>query len=125
MRDSQRHFNIILGADCLVPKLYPIAPLIDTIDELSGIDTVTYLSFEQRHYTEYDPATEFRRLAAERKLVVEVVPESEMHPMFMADDIQIWSVTRGGDDVRPAEKADTMTATCSRGSSNYHQSLLA
>ena len=104
VQSKSKHFDIILGADCIVPKLYPIEPLVDAIDELSGNETITYLSYEQRHYQEFDPAQEFCRLAAVHNLNVEVIPDSELNPMFPANDIEIWKVTR--DNTLCASKFD-------------------
>jgi len=94
MQSRAMHFDVILGADCIVPKLYPIEPLVDAIDELSSDETISYLSYEHRHYEHFDPAEEFRRLADLRNLDVEVVSDHEMHPKYPANDIQIWKVTR-------------------------------
>jgi len=91
---DSKYFDIILCADCIVPKLYPIEPLINAIHELSAEATITYLSYERRHYSEYDPAVEFRRLAGLRKLHVEVVPDEDLNQMYPADDIEIWKVRR-------------------------------
>jgi predicted nicotinamide N-methyase len=91
---GSKYFDIILCADCIVPKLYPIHPLIDALDELSNENTVAYLSYEKRHYSEFDPAEEFLRLAHLRKLQVEIVPESELDSMYPASDIEVWKVTR-------------------------------
>jgi len=126
--DATIRFDIILGADCIVPKLYPIEPLVEAIDELSAPTTVSYLSYEHRHYEHYDPAEEFRRLAYLRNLHVEVVPDSEMHPMYPANDIEIWKVTRGGnprvdDGIRPTTKGVRRACSASGGRSN-HSSLL-
>ena len=126
--DATTRFDIILGADCIVPKLYPIGPLVEAIDELSAPTTVSYLSYEHRHYEHYDPAEEFRRLAYLRNLDVEVVPDSEMHPMYPANDIEIWKVTRNGnpradDGIRPTTKGMRRACSASGGRSN-HSSLL-
>ena len=126
--DAMTRFDIILGADCIVPKLYPIEPLVEAIDELSAPTTVSYLSYEHRHYEHYDPAEEFRRLAYLRNLHVEVVPDSEMHPMYPANDIEIWKVTRNGnlrvdDSIRPTTKGMRRACSASGGRSN-HSSLL-
>lgn len=94
MQSRTTQFDLILGADCIVPKLYPIEPLVDAIDELSAPQTVSYISYEQRHYEHFDPAVEFRRLADLRNLEVEIVPDQELHPMYPANDIQIWKVSR-------------------------------
>jgi predicted nicotinamide N-methyase len=92
--DSKKHFDIILCADCIVPKLYPIDPLVDALDELSNDNTVAYLSYEKRYYSDFDPSGEFLRLATLRRLHVEIVPESELDAMYFATDIEVWKVTR-------------------------------
>lgn len=126
MQSEGKHFDIILGADCIVPKLYPIEPLVDALDELSADGTVSYLSYEQRHYEHFDPAVEFRRLAKLRNLDVEIVPDHEMHPMYPANDIQIWKVTRNNKlCMRNNEPEKKMPKLCStRDDMNNHKSLL-
>lgn len=91
---SSSQFDIILCADCIVPKLYPIEPLVDALDELCTDNTVAYLSYEKRHYSEYDPGAEFLRLAKLRSLQIEVIPEEELDSMYPAPDIDVWKVTR-------------------------------
>jgi len=91
---SQHHFDIILVSDCVLPKLYPIGPLVDAIDELSGPNTLSLLSYEQRYYPEFDPKEEFCRLATLRNLVVRTVPQEELDPIYSAEDIEIWEVRR-------------------------------
>lgn len=122
---SQR-FDIILVADCIVPKLYPIQPLIDAIDELSSNETITYLSYEHRHYPKYNPAEEFQRLAALRNLDVEVVPDEELPPLYPAEDIQIWKVRRNNKlcmDAGIPKKGRQKVCLGTDGRSN-HKSLL-
>jgi len=88
------HFDVILGADCIVPNLYPMESFVGALDELFGNKTIAYLSYEQRHFEKYDPAMEFRRLAGKHSLEVEVIPNHELHPIYPANDIEIWKVTR-------------------------------
>ncbi|CAN0274141.1 unnamed protein product [Scytosiphon promiscuus] len=86
--------DVVLVSDCVLPKLYPIEPLVDAIDRLSGPDTVTIMSYEHRHYQDFDPRTRFEELAAAKGLVKTVVPQGRQHPIFSADDIEIWEVRR-------------------------------
>eukprot|EP00934_Nitzschia_sp_Nitz4_P001976 Nitzschia sp. Nitz4//scaffold139_size61406//15313//16182//NITZ4_006450-RA/size61406-processed-gene-0.51-mRNA-1//1//CDS//3329535822//1976//frame0 len=91
--------DIVIVADCVLPKLYPIAPLVQAIDELLTKPTSrAILSYEHRWYPDYDPRDEFRRLACERGLVVDSVPLNDMDPVYAVDDIEIWHVVRGGDN---------------------------
>lgn len=40
--------DVVLVSDCLLPKLYPIEPLVDALDKLSGPDTAILVSYEPR-----------------------------------------------------------------------------
>ena len=95
---------LVLVADCVLPKLYPIAPLVQAIDELlpslqkynnnDNDNNVAILSYEHRYYPEYDPRDKFRELATERGLHVQTIPQTDMDPVYCVDDIEIWHVTR-------------------------------
>jgi SAM-dependent methyltransferase len=109
---SQDNGIAILVADCVLPKLYPIAPLVQAIDDclrLHHDDEEKYqeatesqarsssfaiVSYEHRYYPKYDPRIEFRRLASERCLDVFTVPRDEMDPVYSLDDVEIWIVRR-------------------------------
>lgn len=126
MNTDTTHIDIILSADCIVPRLYPIKPLIDAIDELSGDNTVSYLSYEQRYYDEYSPSAEFRRLASMRNLKVEMVPSCELNELFPANDIEIWKVTRenvNADNNQVGIKTQR-TTTRTHWEKNNHEDLL-
>ena len=99
--------DVILVADCVLPKLYPIAPLVQAIDEILRIkaddmrnERVAILSYEHRYYPEYDPRTKFRELAQTRGLVVETISASVLDPVYSVDDIEIWHVTKQSDESR-------------------------
>ena len=103
LRRTEDNGLVILVADCVLPKLYPIAPLVQAIDELISLyqevkenreDAFAILSYEHRYYPEYDPRTEFRRLASMRSLEVFVVPRSDMDPVYSLEDVEIWIVRR-------------------------------
>jgi ribosomal protein L11 methylase PrmA len=96
--------DIVIVADCVLPKLYPIGPLVQAIDECLTTNAsreekdeqqpMAILSYEHRYYPEYDPRTKFRELAGERNLIVKTIPLQEQHPIYSVDDIEIWIVTR-------------------------------
>lgn len=94
--------DVILVSDCVLPKLYPIEPLVDAIDRLSGPDTVTIMSYEHRHYEAFDPRRRFEELTAAKGLVKVDIPQARQHPIFSADDIEIWEVRRRQ---QPAQQA--------------------
>lgn len=98
--------DIILVSDCVLPKLYPIEPLVAAIDRLSGPETITIMSYEHRYYQGFDPRLKFEELAAAHGLVKTKISQSEQHPIFSADDIEIWEVRR-----RPQVAAANLTVS--------------
>jgi predicted nicotinamide N-methyase len=87
--------DVVLVADCVLPKLYPIAPLVQAIDELLVLpSSVAILSYEHRYFPEYDPRDKFGELAAARGLQMDVISPEKMDPIYCVDDIEIWHVTR-------------------------------
>jgi predicted nicotinamide N-methyase len=87
-------FDVVLVSDCVLPKLYPIAPLVDALVELMKSDSVAILSYEHRHYAEYHPGEKFRQLAAAKGLQTKRIPASDLDPVYSVDDIEIWEVTK-------------------------------
>lgn len=96
--------DVVLVADCVLPKLYPIGPLVDALDELlppppppaepENPRAVAILSYEYRYYPDFDPGEEFRRLCAIKGLSVKTVPLTEQDPVYSVEDIEIWHVQR-------------------------------
>jgi predicted nicotinamide N-methyase len=90
--------DIVLVADCVLPKLYPIAPLVQAIDELLvKPSAIAWISYEHRYYPDYHPRDKFQELATARGLVVETVPMEDHDPIYSVDDIEIWKVYRPHD----------------------------
>mmetsp|Transcript_901 Transcript_901/g.1897 ORF Transcript_901/g.1897 Transcript_901/m.1897 type:complete len:425 (+) Transcript_901:142-1416(+) len=120
MSSTEDNGLIILVADCVLPKLYPIAPLVQAIDEclrehddnnkkgdrrklLTGpSSSCAILSYEHRYFPDYDPRIEFRRLASERCLDVFTVPRDAMDPIYSLEDVEIWIVRRRHDEYSTA-----------------------
>lgn len=105
MKDDQLSppVDIILVSDCVLPKLYPIEPLVDAIDKLSGQNTTTFLSYEHRHYLAFDPRRRFEELATARGFTKTNIPQAQQHPIFSADDIEIWEVRRRPQPLSPSD----------------------
>lgn len=99
--DSEHYFDMVIVSDCVLPRLYPIQPLVDAIDELSGPNTITYLSYEYRYYSEYDPKEFFVNSARKKGLEVRTVPIEEQHPIYSVDDIEIWEIRRNSSNDKP------------------------
>jgi predicted nicotinamide N-methyase len=87
--------DVILVADCVLPKLYPIAPLVEALDQLLVNPTaVAIFSYEHRYYQAYDPRVHFRELAAAKNLVLQVIPMEQHDSVYSVEDIEIWHVRR-------------------------------
>jgi len=90
----KEQFDTIIIADCVLPKLYPIAPLVDALDELMKDDAVAILSYEHRHFEHYHPEDKFRELAKAKGMIVKKISADELDPVYSVDDIEIWEVTK-------------------------------
>lgn len=87
--------DVILVADCVLPKLYPIAPLVEALDQLIvSPNAVAIFSYEHRYYPEYDPRVKFLELATAKDMVVEVIPMEQQDSVYSVEDIEIWHVRR-------------------------------
>lgn len=98
--DSEHPCDVVLVSDCVLPKLYPIAPLVEALHQLlcppmaeSNANAVAFLSYEYRYFPEYDPKEEFIQLCDEKDLEVCAVPSSEQHSIYSLEDVEIWKVS--------------------------------
>lgn len=80
--------------DCVLPKLYPIAPLVDALDKCMSNSTVAYCTYEHRFFPEYHPKEYFFKLCAERGLEITEVPIECQHPIYSVEDIEVWQIRR-------------------------------
>ena len=93
-------FDMILVSDCVLPKLYPIEPLIDAIHQMLGQrrsdpTPVAIVAYEYRYYDQYDPKQYVLELCAQKQLELMVVPATEHDPIYsIPDDIEIWHICR-------------------------------
>ena len=64
-------YDMVLVADCILPKLYPIEPLVVAIDELlvQGDAGVCLVSYEHRTWFEFDPREVRVRVRAPLRIV--------------------------------------------------------
>ncbi|RHY23304.1 hypothetical protein DYB32_009240 [Aphanomyces invadans] len=87
--------DMVLISDCVLPKLYPIEPLVDAICLLCASEprTVVLVSFEHRFYEQFDAKEMFWSVVAQRRLCIREVPVETHHPDYNADDIEIWEVS--------------------------------
>ncbi len=91
--------DIVLVSDCVLPKLYPIAPLVEALDQLLiKPGALAILSYEYRYFPEYDPKEKFIELASAKMLELTVVNIDDQDDIYSADDIEIWHVQRSRPD---------------------------
>ena len=88
------HVDVILVSDCVLPMLFPIAPLLSALDNLMGMDTLCYVSYEDRYFAKYHPRDKFISLASAKGFDVKIIPISEHDEIYSAEDIEIWLVKR-------------------------------
>ena len=89
MNTSDVQYDFIVASDCILPKLYPVAPFVDALSELSSRHTFTYIAYEHRFYPEYDPKEHHVSLANEKGFTVRVVLLEEQHPIYSVEDIEV------------------------------------
>ena len=85
-------FDVVLVADCILPKLYPVEPLVTAIAELLKPAGVCLVGYEHRTWHEFDPRDRFRELCEEKGLEVARVEEERMDDVYRGEDIEIWSI---------------------------------
>lgn len=87
-------FDIIICSDCLLPKLYPIDPLVEALDECMSIKTIAYFTYEHRYYPNYDPKEYFINCCRNKRLSVRTVPLKEQHNIYSVEDIDVLEIKR-------------------------------
>jgi hypothetical protein len=48
-------FDFVIVSDCVLPKLYPIEPLVAAVAAIMGPTTIALFSYEHRPFPEFDP----------------------------------------------------------------------
>ncbi|OWZ23116.1 hypothetical protein PHMEG_0002038 [Phytophthora megakarya] len=85
--------DLILVSDCILPRLYPIEPLVEALARLSGPHTRILISYEHRHYQHFQPKDRFWELMQTRGFSLRVIDTDEYHPLYVAEDIEVWEIT--------------------------------
>ncbi|KAL3666650.1 hypothetical protein V7S43_008270 [Phytophthora oleae] len=86
--------DLILVSDCILPRLYPIEPLVEALTMLSGLHTRILISYEHRHYQHFQPKNRFWELMEANSFLLRVIDTDEYHPHYVAADIEVWEVTQ-------------------------------
>ena len=92
--DLVQQYDVVLAAECILPKLYPLEPFVGCLDSVIGPSTEALVAVELRTWHEFDPKARFVELCASQGLRVETITEG-LDPDFIADDLELWRVTRG------------------------------
>ncbi|EQC36486.1 hypothetical protein SDRG_05940 [Saprolegnia diclina VS20] len=93
--------DLVLISDCILPKLYPIEPLVSAIDLLCGPWTRVLISFEYRYFPAFDPKARFCALLDTVGLELRTIPLTEQHPSYHVEDIELWEIARMRSRRRP------------------------
>ncbi|GAB5358637.1 hypothetical protein AAMO2058_000475800 [Amorphochlora amoebiformis] len=89
-------FDIVLVADCIVPKLYPMTPLVDALLRVSDEKSKIWICYDHRVNSQLDPRVRFRELCEEAGFCFRNVPEEQWHPDFILSDCYIWELRLRG-----------------------------
>ena len=96
---DDKTFDVILVSDCILPKLYPIEPLVDAIAKLlsKARNGVCYVSYEHRLFAHngehFDPKLRFFELCAAAGLHVTTVADEELDELYrMPGEVDVWVV---------------------------------
>ncbi|KAF1332012.1 Beta-glucosidase 30, partial [Globisporangium splendens] len=92
--EPQEYPDLILVSDCILPRLYPIEPLVAALALLCKPHAKILISYEHRHYEEFHPKQRFWDLMAAQGFALRVIEDDEYHPHYQADDIEIWEIAR-------------------------------
>ena len=109
-------FDLILVSECVLPKLYPIEPLVAAIDmvdqpaaaahptvaaaaaaagKVSTKGALVMVAYEHRAYEHFHPPARFEELCAAKGYALRVVAVAEQDPLFtLPDDVFLWELQR-------------------------------
>lgn len=89
-------FDVVLVSDCVLPKLYPMQPLIEAVNAVLGLgeDSFALFSFEQRVFPFFDVPSEFDKIAKTFGLKREVIDISQHDSLYCSEELELWIVRR-------------------------------
>ena len=117
-------FDIILVSDCILPKLYPIEPLISAVKNVMNNHSIALFSYEHRTYPFFDPRNEFKRICKLYGLIVKVIPLSKHHKDYNCDEIELWEVTMMDDTGNNISYDDPFLHIIERNDTEYKVSIM-
>ena len=85
----QQTWDIVIVCECIVPRLYPIEPLVEAIARLCGDGTVVLVGYEHRLYPYYDPRERFQDVMNAHGLTLH-----PSHPSVSGVDISALGTSR-------------------------------
>lgn len=83
-------YDWIIACECVAP-IFRLDLLLETLKAVTGPQTTILLAYEHRH--DSCRVNFFQRAEADA-FVFTRVPESELHPNYTAEDIEIWIIKR-------------------------------
>mmetsp|Transcript_20232 Transcript_20232/g.26168 ORF Transcript_20232/g.26168 Transcript_20232/m.26168 type:complete len:310 (+) Transcript_20232:162-1091(+) len=92
---SRKHVDLVVASDCVLPKLFPIEPLVQALKSLLRHQhSKAYLSYEHRHFDSYNPREKFTSLAKQYGLQVVIISDKDHDDIYSVEDIEIWKVQK-------------------------------
>ena len=91
--DLVQQYDVVLAAECILPKLYPLEPFVGCLDSVIGPSTGVGRG-RAKDVARVRPKARFVELCASQGLRVETITEG-LDPDYIADDLELWRVTRG------------------------------
>ena len=69
--------------------------MVDALDKLSDPTTTIFISYEHRHFPDYNPKDRFCELLEGKGMKISrIVPEEELDQDYFAHDIVVWEIHR-------------------------------
>lgn len=88
-------FDVVTVCDCLVPKLYPVPPLVNAIKlalEQKPAESIALVCYEHRLHTPFDPRVEFKKQCEHAGMTLRSIDRKKWHPDYVLSDVYIWEV---------------------------------
>lgn len=89
-------FDFVVVSDCVLPKLYPIEPLVQSIDTFCTNNTRVYMSYEYRYHEPYNALEKCIDLLSKCGFEYRIV--DELHPDYTVEDIQVYELWKSSRD---------------------------
>lgn len=107
--------DVLIASECVLPQLYPLEPLVNTIAKHMTNDNVGLVAYEHRTHPDFDPRLRFEDLLKSKGISLRRIPSDLLDPVYSAEDIEIWELRRTSrSPQRAVENVDQPYLRCLR-----------